>query len=104
MKENSAWYSPRLEQDMRLVRWGHYGAPVLLFPTAGGDAEEAERFQLVASIWPLIEQGRIKVYACDSVAGQAWIRDGTPPVFRARLQNLFDGFVYREALPAIRMD
>ncbi len=30
----------------RLVRWGTYGQPVLLFPTAGGDAEEIERFLL----------------------------------------------------------
>ncbi len=104
MKESSAWYSPRLEQDMRLVRWGHYGTPVFLFPTAGGDAEEAERFQLIGAVWPLIEGGRIKVYACDSVAGQAWIRNGTSPAFRARIQNLFDGFVYHEALPAIRTD
>jgi len=38
--EGSRWYTHRLYQEVRLSRWGHYGRPVLLFPTAGGDSEE----------------------------------------------------------------
>jgi esterase/lipase superfamily enzyme len=104
VKDTSSWYSSRLERDVRLVRWGHYGTPVLLFPTAGGDAEEVERFQLIAATWPLLEAGRVKIYSCDSIAGRAWIQDGTAPFYRARLQNLFDSYVYSEVVPAIRTD
>jgi len=104
MKEVSVWFSARLEREVKLARWGHFGTPVLLFPTAGGDAEEVERFHLIGAIWPLIEAGRIKVYSCDSVAGRAWIQDGHAPIYRARLQNAFDSFVYREIVPAIRAD
>lgn len=104
MKESSTWYSPRLACDIRLVRWGHYGTPVLLFPTAGGDAEEVERFQLIGVLWPLIEAGRIKVYSCDSVAGRVWIDAGQSPAFRARIQNLYDGCIRHEVVPAIRVD
>jgi len=104
MKEVSIWFSARLEREVKLARWGHFGTPVLLFPTAGGDAEEVERFHLIGAIWPLIEAGRIKVYSCDSVAGKAWIQDGHAPIYRARLQNAFDSFVYREVVPAIRAD
>lgn len=104
MKETSTWYSPRLECDIRLVRWGHYGTPVLLFPTAGGDAEEVERFHLIGAIWPLIEAGRIKVYSCDSIAGRVWTEDGQPPAFRARIQSLYDGCIRHEVVPAVRQD
>ena len=38
-KVRATWYSPRLRQDVSVARFGHYGAPLLLFPTAGGDAE-----------------------------------------------------------------
>ena len=38
-KTVSKWHSPRCAQDVSLARWGHWGQPVLLFPTAGGDAE-----------------------------------------------------------------
>ena len=103
-KEAVEWYSPHLEQNMRLVRWGHYGTPVLLFPTAGGDAEEVERFQLIAAVWHLIDGGRIKVYSIDSVAGRAWISGQHSAEYCSKLQNLFDSYVYREIVPAIRRD
>ena len=72
-KESQNWYSQRVEQDVHLVRWGDFGTPVLLFPTAGGDAEEIERFKLIHVLGPLIDAGRIKVYSIDSIAGRAWI-------------------------------
>ena len=71
MKTASRWYSERVEQEITLVRWGHWGQPVLVFPTAGGDAEEVERMQLVAALYGMIEAGRIKIYSCDSLAGRA---------------------------------
>ena len=55
VKVTDSWYSERMEQPIGLARWGHYGTPVLVFPTAGGDAEEIERNGLVGACWPLIE-------------------------------------------------
>ena len=43
MKRRERWYSNRVESDVTVVRWGHFGRPVIVFPTAGGDAEEIER-------------------------------------------------------------
>jgi len=103
-RETTRWFSPRVEQEVTLVRWGHYGTPVLLFPTAGGDAEEVERFHLIGALWPLIEAGRIKVYSTGSVAGRAWFSGQHSPEYCSRLQNLFDSCVYEEITPAIRQD
>src|SRR5205807_569968 len=75
----SRWFSQRLESEITMVRWGHFGQPVLVFPTAGGDAEEIERFQLITALQPLLEAGRIKIYSVDSIAGAAWFnKQGTP--------------------------
>lgn len=103
-KEVTRWYSPRLQQDLQLVRWGHFGTPVLLFPTAGGDAEEVERFHLIGVLEPLIEAGRVKVYSIDSVAGRTWISRDHSGEYCSRVQNLFDDYVYSEVTPAIRTD
>jgi esterase/lipase superfamily enzyme len=103
-KDVTRWYSTRLEEEVQLVRWGHFGTPVLLFPTAGGDAEEVERFHLVRVLEPLIEAGRIKVYSTDSVAGRVWASGQHSAEFCSRVQNLFDEFIYREVTPAIRND
>ena len=46
-KKNWSWNTQRLPEPARVVRWGHFGTPVLLFSTAGGDYEEVERFHLV---------------------------------------------------------
>jgi len=104
MKESSTWYSSRLEQDVHLVRWGKYGTPVLLFPTAGGDAEEIERFHLIGALQPLIDGGRIKIYSFDSLAGRTWMESGHSPAYRARFQNLYDACIRQEVVPAIRAD
>jgi esterase/lipase superfamily enzyme len=99
-----SWDSPRVEARINLVRWGHWGTPVLVFPTAGGDAEEIERFHVVQALWPLIEAGRIKVYSCDSLAGQVLICGQHSPQYCATFQNRFDACVYHEIIPAIRAD
>lgn len=103
MKVTERWHSDRVEADVNLVRWGEVGSPVLVFPTAGGDAEEIERMGLVAALGPLLAAGRIKVYSIDSIAGRAWL-DRNDPRRCMWLQNQFDAMVYREIVPAIRAD
>jgi esterase/lipase superfamily enzyme len=104
MKMRDRWYSPRLESDVTVVRWGHFGRPVIVFPTAGGDAEEVERMLLIDALGDLIEAGRIKVYSCDSIAGYAMVRGDGDARYRAALLNGFHGFVREEMIPAIWAD
>ncbi len=100
----SRWYSTRLHQDVLVARFGYYGQPLLLFPTAGGDAEEGERFLMMRALRPLIEAGRIKVYSCDSVAGRTWLDPHVSGLQRAAMQNAYHHFVTHEVVPAIRHD
>ena len=102
--DQTTWHSERLGQEVSLARWGHHGVPVLLFPTAGGDAQECDRFGLVRSVGPLLSAGRVKLYSVDSVAGSAWISGQHHPLHCAWLQNQFDAFIASEVVPAIRTD
>lgn len=104
MKVTDRWYTDRLGTEITVARWGTYGAPVLLFPTAGGDAEEVERHKLVAHLQPLIDAGRAKVYSCDSVAGRALMDDGFSSEQRFLLFNRFHQVVAEEVIPAIHSD
>lgn len=103
MKHTTGWHSDRLGRGIGMARWGHRGTPVLLFPTAGGDAEECERHGLIEAVGGLIEAGRIKVFSVDSVAGRSWMEKNDPR-WSSRLQNAFDAFVYHELVPAIHAD
>lgn len=100
----SRWYSDRVRREVTLNRWGHLGQPVLIFATAGGDAGEIDRFLVIKVLSPLIEAGRIKIYSCDSVAGQAWLSKEGSPQHRMWLLHQFHQYVKHEVVPAIRMD
>lgn len=104
-KTTMSWYSTRVERDVQFSRWGDVGIPVLCFPSASGDSEEIERFQLIDALAPLLEAGRIKVYSVDSVPGQVWLneRNNRAP-YATRMQTAYDSFVVNEALPAVYND
>lgn len=104
MKLATSWKSDRLDQEVTVVRWGEVGTPFLMFPTAGGDAEEIERFLVIDALKDYLADGRIKVYSCDSVAGRVMLGQEGTPEHRMRVMNRFQNFVYHELVPAIRDD
>jgi len=104
VKTIGRWSSERLGREVTMVRWGTFGRPVLLFPTAGGDAEEVERMHLVGALGPLIEGGKIKLYSCDSVAGAALLARERDARHQMWLQNQFHHYVRHEVVAAIHAD
>ena len=104
MKTVQRWFSSRLNQDVTVARWGTFGRPVLVFPSAGGDAEEIERFGLIDACGPLLAEGRIKLYSVDSVAGQAMVTKAGSVEHRMWLLGQFHEFVRWEVVPAIHAD
>ena len=36
-RHEARWYSERLGLDMPIIRYGHAGIPLLMYPTAGAD-------------------------------------------------------------------
>lgn len=103
MKDVYKFQSNHLQMETQIVRWGSFGVPLLLFPTAGGDAEEVERFYLIRKLAPFIHEGRLKVYSVDSVNGKAWITHPSVP-HRVWVQLQFDKFIAQEIVPLIRKD
>jgi len=101
-KRTEVWRSSFLAQEVAVARWGEEGRPVLLFPTAGGDAEEIERFRMVDALAPLVRSGRIQVFSCDSVPGQCWVSDAYSASHCSWVQNRFDEFLYYELAPYMR--
>src|SRR6202451_3970733 len=104
LKIRERWFSDRIEQDITVARWGSFGVPVLVFPSAGGDAEEIQRHGLVDACGSLLAEGRVKLYSVDSVAGQAMVTKQGSPEHRMWLLNQFHECVRWEVLPAIHAD
>ena len=104
MKVKDSWHSERLGCEVNVARWGVVGVPFLIFPTAGGDAEEIERFLVIDTLAPFLQAGRVKIYSCDSIAGRAMLTGEGTPADRMRLMNRFLDFIGEELVPAIRTD
>lgn len=100
----TAWRSERLEREVTVTRWGHYGTPVVVFPTAGGDATEIERFHLVDACGELIDAGRVKLYSVDSVNGRAMLTGEGDAGRRSYIMAQYVEFLGHELVPAIRAD
>lgn len=88
-------------QQMPIVTYGHYGFPLLLFPTAMADYLEYERFLLIEAIAPWIEAGKVKVFSVDSINGQAWLNRKIHPYQQGVLQARYNEYITREVVPYI---
>src|SRR3954449_2768722 len=96
------WHSPRLGMHMPIVRYGNWGRPLLLFPTAQSDLLDCERFWLIKKIEHHIFAGKLNVFCINSINGMSWMSRGVGVRESARRQALFSGYVEEEVVPFIR--
>lgn len=100
-KEYRKWYSHRVGMEMPIVVYGHYGLPLLMFPTASADCEEYERFYLIEALSELIDEGRIKVFSVDSINRYAWGNSKIHPGHKSYITQKYDEYLVEEVVPFI---
>ncbi|MDW7996059.1 MAG: alpha/beta hydrolase-fold protein, partial [Bacteroidota bacterium] len=98
------WWSPHLQKTMPIAIYGHYGTPILLFPTAMADFLEYERFGLVEVLRPWIEHGVCKLYAVNSVNAESWLNPHVAPRERILRHIAYNRYVTEEVMGFIRAD
>jgi esterase/lipase superfamily enzyme len=98
----SAWHSPSLNKEMPIAVYGHYGFALLLIPTAGADYLEYERFQLIDSLAPFIDAGKLKVFSINSINNESWMNNHMDPYHKVLRHMQFNDYVYNEVVPFIR--
>lgn len=87
---------------MPIVTYGHYGFALLLVPTAAADYLEYERFQLIESIRPWIEAGKLKVFSVNSINTESWLNREMDPGMKAIRHMQWNEYIYNEVIPFIR--
>jgi esterase/lipase superfamily enzyme len=97
----TSWYSPRLQKEMPIAVYGHYGFALLLVPTAAADYLEYERFQLIDALAPFLDEGKIKVYSINSINNESWMNDQMDPRHKILRHQQFNSYVYEEVIPFI---
>lgn len=98
------WFSPHLGKEMPIAAYGHYGKPLLMFPTAAADFEEYERFQLISVLEPYLDAGIVKIYSIDSINRESWMNEHLHPAQRAARQVAYAKYIAYEIAPFIKHD
>lgn len=96
-----SWYSENLDKEMEIVTYGHYGFPLLLFPTAAADFLEYERFLLLRAIEGPINEGKVKVFSINSINSEAWLNKNVHPKFKGQRQQQYNEYICQEVVPYI---
>ncbi|MFT4092673.1 MAG: alpha/beta hydrolase-fold protein [Niabella sp.] len=101
-REIFGWHSPSLSKDMPIVAYGHYGFALLLVPTAAADYLEYERFQLIDSLAPFINDGKVRVFSVNSVNNESWLNDNMSPWDKSYRHTQWNHYIYNEVIPHIK--
>ena len=100
-REHHRWYTGRLGRDMDVLVYGHYGAPLVAFPTSGGDQREYEGQGMIDALGHHIDAGRVKVFCVDAVNNQSWYDKSAHPRHRSYVQARYDDYIASEVAPFI---
>ena len=97
-------WAPSLGTSGHVVAYGHWGPPVLFFPSERGSAYDIEANGIIHVLAPAIEAGRLKVYAVDVNDGASWSNNSIPTEERARNHEAYHAWITDEVAPAIHGD
>jgi esterase/lipase superfamily enzyme len=100
-QEHHRWYSHRLGREMGVRVHGHYGQPLLVFPTSGGDEWEYENQGMIAALQHHIDAGRVKFFCLNSVNSESWYNKGAHPRHRSYMQSMYDAYIAFEVVPFV---
>jgi esterase/lipase superfamily enzyme len=98
----TSWFSERLNKEMPVAVYGHYGFALLMVPTAAADFLEYERFELTRAIQPFIDAGKVKLFSINSVNNESWMNDQMNPKDKAIRQQQFNDYVFNEVIPFVK--
>ncbi len=103
-REYHQWFSPSLGRPMELLRFGHAGARVLVFPTSMGRFFEWEDRGVIGALADQIDAGWIQVICVDSVNAESWYGKWRPLWERAARHEQYERYLLTEVLPLSRQN
>jgi len=87
-----------------VLAYGHWGRPLLAFPSEQGHCSQYEDFGMIDAIAGLIEAGRVKVYCVDSYDAASWHDDFLPLEERARRHEVYERWILGSVVPFVHED
>jgi len=91
----------RREDDDGVLIFGHWGRPVLVFPSQERTRYEWEEHGMVGAVADLVDAGRVKLYCVDSWDSRTWHDDWLPREERALRHGAYERWLLEHVVPLI---
>ena len=88
----------------QVVAYGHWGTPVLVFPSEAGRAWDFENNGMVEPLRWLLDAGRLKLYCVDSADAATWSDTSLSLEERASRHDQYERWVLEQVVPFIHAD
>lgn len=93
-----------LDRPGALIRYGHWGRPLLAFPSESGRAWDLENNGMIDAVAGLIDAGRVKVYAVDAFDHLSWSNNHLPTEERAQRHGIYERWIHEHIVPLVNND
>lgn len=87
-----------------VIRYGHWGRPVLAFPSEQGSAWDFENNGMVGAVADLLDAGRLKLYCVGSYDAASWSDSTIPIEERAGRHARYESWILEQVVPWIHQD
>ena len=87
-----------------VLAYGHYGRPVVAFPSENGEVGDWEERGMVDALSGLLEAGRLKLYCTPSFDRESWTRGDLPLEERAQRHGHYEWWVLTRLVPFVQTD
>jgi len=102
-RQISLW-SPAIGAEGGVLAYGHYGKPLLAFPSQQGNSQQYEDNGMIEALAGPLDTGLVKIYAVDSFDSGSWYRGDLPLEERARLHGCYEDWILNQVVPWIQAD
>ena len=96
------YYSHILGKSIKVEVTGHFGTPIVMFPTSQGQYTQNHDFKLNESINYFIDQGKVKLYNIQTIDKFSFYDNNISPEQRIRNYELYVQFLIQEFIPYIQ--
>lgn len=99
--EEVSWYSERLNREMHIKIYGHYGPAFIAFPCQNKQSDDFFNNGMIDALSSFIEEGKLKLFCLDSnddetVSNESW--DKAPAGYKL---EMYHQYLINEVLPFV---
>ena len=100
--EHTDFYSHILGIKLNVEVTGHYGYPIIMFPTSQGQYTQNHDFKLNDSISSLVDEGKVKLYNLETIDAYSFYDKKIHPSERIRNYEKYMQFLAQEFVPYLQ--